>query len=310
MPSPDAQSATASSGSRKTAVVFRTHYCVPEIEARIDKLRKDIAALCEETDVHVLTEVETAIPVRLLNIRTSFDYAEYSAGFTGLIGDKVVPGNCHLPALFFAERYPQYDDYWFVEFDVVYSGNWGRFLNAFREEKADLLASNIRKAEDQPGWTWLPGFNAPDANPQRIAGFFPIYRINKAALAAVRDACARRWVGHFEILMPTAIHAAGLTLSDFGGVGEWTPPERRNRHYLALEATGFDNTTGTMRAYPAIRRPTIPGMLHHPCKPGQRGRLKSIGRGILRAYREAPLATMAYLVTWARLLIIRPLRRW
>ena len=138
----------------KTAVVFCTHYFDPGISARLDKLREDIARRRGLAEVHLLTETATQVPACFEPIQTRFDYRKYSAGFDGLIGERVVPGNAHLPALFFMEAHPEYEYYWFIEYDVIFGGRWDRLLNDLREDPADLLATHVRALDTDDSWYW------------------------------------------------------------------------------------------------------------------------------------------------------------
>jgi hypothetical protein len=280
------------SASADVAVVFRTHYLDAEVARRLCKLRNDVERHCAGTDVHLLVEAETQVPPDFEAIATRFSYGDYAARFPKASREGVYPGNHHLPALYFAESHPQYSHYWFIEYDVVYAGDWCGFLDEFRAEPADLLTTHLRELRDDPHWPLAKTLDCAGEDRTNLTGmaaFLPIYRASRPALDAVHDACARGWSGHWEALVPTAILAAGLTLSDLGGNGKWTPPHRRNRHYLSPDRVSLWDHIGTFRFRPEIVGPLLPGMLHHPCKSGSENDLYAYWRAYQRAFRAAPL---------------------
>jgi len=282
------------------AVVFRTHFFDAEVTRRLRKLRDGIARHCAGTDIHLLVETGTQVPPEFETIATRFSYRDYAVGFPKASRHDVYPGNHHLPALYFAEIFPRYGHYWFIEYDVVYTGNWGKFLNEFRTDRSHLLAAHIREFDDLPGWYWAGSLESGEedfAGLTPIAAFLPIYRASALALDTLRDACARGWSGHVETLMPTAIHAAGLTLSDMGGTGKWTPPDRRQRHYLAPEKVSLWETVSTLRYRPNIIRPLLPRILHHPCKTRRETGLYDNWKNYRRAYRNAPSDMSRFFLT-------------
>ena len=75
------------------------------------------------------------------------------------------------------------------------------------------------------------------------------------------------WVGHFEVLLPSALTYCGLLISDIGGSGSWTPKDRVLRHYVDLPSGApYLYGAGTLRYRPAIRSRLIDNKLYHPCK--------------------------------------------
>ena len=306
----EADLAEYDSASAEVAVVFRTHFFDPEVARRLRKLRNDIERHCAGTDIHLLVEAETQVPPEFEPIATRFSYGNYATRFPKASPDSIYPGNHHLASLYFGENRPRYSHYWFIEYDVVYAGNWGKLFNEFRAEPADLLATHLRELSDEPDWYWAQTLDCggdSTANPTGMAAFLPIFRISRSALTALRDACGNGWSGHWETLVPTAICAAGLTLSDIGGNGKWTPPHRRHRHYLVPDKVTLWGNVSTFRFRPRIVGPLLPGILHHPCKTRSEASLYENWRAYRRSFRVAPfdishfvLRSLSQFLHWPR----------
>lgn len=291
------------SRQRRTAVVFRAHFFDREIEARLDRLIRQVGRSGYAADLHLLTDHDTVVPDRFTPILTRFCYADYSQGFANLIGDTIVPGNTHLAELFFADRFPGYDEYWVIEYDVVYTGDWGRFLAGFRDEGADLLASHVLRVVQNDPWFWADSLSkGDDGGPTgtQLSAFLPIHRVSIRGLNAVRDALHRGWSGHSETVVPTAVSAAGLVVSDIGGTGEFTPPHRRHRHYLMPDPHHIRDKLGTMRYRPPILFALVPNMLHHPCKTNERRDIARNWRAVRLAFKHAPMGAIRFTLQSAR----------
>ncbi len=248
---------------RRDAAVFLVHYIDGVVARRFDKLRRECEGRCE---VFLLAEKGVAIPERLAAHARFFDFATVRQMARSVIGDRVIPGNAHLRAIEFYRREPGYRHYWFIEFDVVYTGRWDALMASLDDDDADLIASRVGRMDTGPPWFWhhsfKPGGDAVPADRETLA-FLPIFRISAAGLAAVDRCVSRGWTGHFEMLLPTALAFGGLKVSDFGGSGPFTPDGRRHRHYLDAEGL---YETGTLRYHPPVHWPIVAGMLYHPCK--------------------------------------------
>lgn len=187
------------------------------------------------------------------------------------LGFTLVPGSNHFPLLKFYLSHPNYDYYWCIEDDVDFSGDWREFFEKFSSVDADFISSHIRRYQDEPEWPWWsalahPYFVIPQE--QRIRSFNPIYRISRAGLELLHKALSSKWCGHHEVLIPTLLHESGLSISDFGGMGEFVPDGFENRFYL-------DNTPnpkgilsdGTMRWRPVFTETgSLENKLYHPVK--------------------------------------------
>jgi len=180
--------------------------------------------------------------------------------------------NYQLSILKFFLENRDYDYYWYIEYDVRYSGKWRDFFDYFNNDK-DLITSHIRFYDEEPKWLfWYlkhPNLSIPDL--KRIRSFNPVMRISNKALTYLHESFLDGWIGHLEVLIPTLLHNNGFELEDFGGSGKFCQKENINRNYI-----GSDNNTngeldhGTMRYRPhPIYLGLRKNMLYHPIKPAK-----------------------------------------
>jgi hypothetical protein len=159
-----------------------------------------------------------------------------------------------------------------IEYDVLFTGHWGEFLSAFRDNDADFLASHLRDHHEEPDWFFWNSIQAPDRNDsvrRLVRAFCPVQRVSRRALQLLEVKIQQGWVGHFECLVPTLLRDSGYTLADIGGDGTYVPDALRNRFYTSL--TWRD---GTLRHFGSMRfRPPFHSFWHarentlyHPVK--------------------------------------------
>ena len=149
-------------------------------------------------------------------------------------------GHTDLPVLHFYRQNPDFERYWYIEYDVRFSGRWGTFFAAFENSRADLLTTTIRSAAADPDW-WIwfkfgtpegPSAIVPDFRwEQRMGAFMPVFRASKRAMETMDAAYREGWSGHLEVTWPTILHNAGLVLEDLGGAGAFTARANRGRFY-------------------------------------------------------------------------------
>ncbi|MCQ2004925.1 DUF3405 domain-containing protein [Rhizobium sp. NRK18] len=288
------------SATGRTAVAFIAHRFDEEVVARFDSLRR--ACLAGGRDVFIVTEPDAVVPEHLLPFASRFDFAELRQMAAKVIADEIVPGSGHLRFIAFSHRFPGYRHYWFIEYDVVYRGDWTRFFDAMDEDDSDLLACSVRRRRDVHRWYWRRTLETPGeeiAAAAQVVAHFWLARFSPGALNAVADAVARGWSGHYEIVVPTAVVRAGFSLADIGGSGEWAPAGRRNRHYLDCNLPRGQEPFGTMRYRPEIGSFPIEGMLYHPVKTSQTPAGPGWPISYARVIRNRPLPCLRYFASFA-----------
>lgn len=286
-----------------TCVCFLTHRFDDVIRARLEKLVGD----CEGSlDVYVVAEEETPVPAEHAQRSHAFDFSRLRQRARTVIGNSIAPGNCHLRMMSFFDAHPSYDWYWFVEYDVSYDGDWEVFFADFDDDPADLLGTHVRTAGQDPDWYWSATFDSGGDGidpPRRHIAFLPIARLSRVALRSVSRAVERGWVGHFEMLVPTAVVHAGLTIAEIGGTSAWAPPRRRQRHYLSAGESWKSPALSTVRFRPVFFGilPKLRHTLYHPDK-GERASFADV-RLAQQLFRQSlighPGKTLRYWATVA-----------
>jgi hypothetical protein len=178
----------------------------------------------------------------------------------------------HFPVLDFYLTHPEYDYYWFVEFDVRYTGEWASFLRLFESFPHDLITSHIRHFREEPSWCWWDSLQHPTKVIDReryLRSYNVTLRISGRALEFLHREQLDGWQGFNEVSLPTLLYQGGFTIMDFGGDGEFTPPELRNKTYTSHGLrNGLLSPFCTMRWRPSSSRTgRRRNKLYHSIKP-------------------------------------------
>jgi len=242
------------------AILFLTHQSTRSI---MDEFRRISGSSMDIATSYILLHTHNKSRYGKKNGVIRFTYGDLSKlGYTSMAAS-IIPGSAHFPLLYFFLTHPQFKYYWVVEHDVRFSGDWRMFFDAFRESKADLLASHVRAFHEEPQWYWWRHLSHPDTiipPAQLLHSFHPIYRLSNAALRYLHHCHRDQWCGHFEVLIPTLLHHGGFDIEDFGGSGRFTAPGNRNRFYT-------EGPAGTLRWRPAFSEiGTEQCKLYHPVK--------------------------------------------
>jgi hypothetical protein len=241
----------------RSAAGFFTHLCDAETISRYRKLKADLGRRAETA---IVAPAGTKVPKDLLAETVFFDFAELAASVPRILGSKLIPGNCHLTMLAFARARPEFDRYWHVEYDVVFTGGWDTLVDAWGDDASDLVAPHVRARRQEPDWPWWNTLQlAPEAAATDfVRAFLPVYRISRPALECLENAVRRGASGHFEALVPTVLQAASLRIADLG----------EGRFYTSASSPDGGLRQGTLRYRPFHVGP-LQGrnLLYHPVKP-------------------------------------------
>ncbi len=195
-----------------------------------------------------------------------------------MIGSRLIPGHAHFPVLDWLLKHPDasnVEHVWLIEHDVRYAGRWNDFFNRFANGDADLLTARIVGQPGEPDWEWWDLTHPTESIPlaERRRAFLPVYRLSRRAAETLHTRQLDGWTGHFETLVPTLLHHAGLHLADFahypGKPNDLTPaPIACTVHGVnrvgKLRRGGFRYRPPFVFANPlGLRR----GQLIHPVKP-------------------------------------------
>jgi hypothetical protein len=218
----------------RTAIVWLTYFDDPEADAafarlsneasqwgQVIKVRHDPQGSREPGASATLSisdaDLAAALPARLHYMQT--------------LGRAVNQGS-DLLLLATVQKIPDFEFYWFVEYDVDFSGTWGTFFAEFVDCPADLLGTTLYPRSLSEGWMHWAWFKGPADVDERsvMRGFFPVNRLSRRFIEVYARE-AGRWEGHREALFPSIALHAGLTVEDIGGEGPMTPPHRRGKLY-------------------------------------------------------------------------------
>lgn len=180
----------------------------------------------------------------------------------------IVPGNLDLLWLGLSRTVPEYDRYWYIEYDVVYTGAWTDIFEA-PTSSADVIGTTLHPFDHNPDWYWWPYFDPPPDVDQSAwrRGFFPVAGLSPNALSALDEGYKVGWSGHTEAVVPTLAHWRDLELEDLGGNGPYVKDGNRERFYTNTPENG-SLAPGTFIYRPPRSRPGSRSQtLWHPIKP-------------------------------------------
>lgn len=270
----------------KSCILFLTHYWDHRLARHVARFRREAG---RALPVHLVYQAASAatvpasarpdIVVTKSQIADRFPlaYAPIAAGESALYDNIDLVWLTALADPLLSD----YEHFWIVEYDVDYSGDWGDFFRALKDEPGDLLGTYLRRRNDEPDWRWLVHVRDPAGRPEdHVMGFFPIVRLSRCMATAMADSeTAYDWRGHIELRLPTLAMRSGLSIADIGGWGPFTPRARWGRHYegdwrtqtRAFHTFGFGPP---MQHYYAESRLGYwdRGRLYHPVKTGLTGR--------------------------------------
>jgi hypothetical protein len=186
---------------------------------------------------------------------------------------RLIPGNIDQLFIWASEKYMDSSYYWLIEFDVVLTGNWQKFLSTFVRNDTDFLATSFQRKSDCLSWTKWHSFSPPKKKAKDISEhsmlrcFTPVMRLSaRARNFLIKEYSESLWQGHMESIVPTALFHAGFSIEDLGGNSFMTPKERLNHWYTS---TLYCETLspGTFRYRPSMRVPGhMKNMIYHPVK--------------------------------------------
>lgn len=258
---------TRRGGDAGTAALLMTHRFDAPILEEFQRIREGLGAADR---AFLLSDGSAPTPAAVAPWTHTFDYPRISRRAARVIGEDILR-NIHLAWIDFFEAHPGFENYWFIEYDVRYSGSWSELFDAFRDLPHDLLCTHLRPFALEPGWAWWSAIQAPGPPlpaAGRLRGFLPVARLSRRGLERLRDAVDEGWGGFLEGLIPTLFQVSGLQIGDIGGDGPFVPSGFENRFYTSVsDPAGSLQSLGTMRFRPPILFPGImPGRLYHPVK--------------------------------------------
>lgn len=257
----------------KNVVLLQSHFLNDLVINRFNKLCEDLDPLKYKT-------------VLLLNMGFS-DHHKVPADMNAFVVDTnsinslhyspieptLLPGSCHYPLMSFFLREPTYKYYWFVEYDVEFTGKWYILMEDCDTSLCDydFLSSHVEKYDTKKNkeWIWWYRRNRLDVPlTECMKSFNPICRYSREALAYIDLYQKRGFTAHSEVLISTCLHHAGYQIGDFGGTGDFVPHGYEGKFYIPKSNC---INGGTMRYRPIytkdqIKSSGLSNCLFHPSK--------------------------------------------
>jgi hypothetical protein len=270
----------AASGATDTLFAVATHKFDRAIYRNNDRIHRQLGRDYKFIVHYDATSTPDVELPRLDYPVLPFNFKEIRTKFPHLRQSKIVPGNKYPAYIELLTAFPEIQYFWFVEYDVRFSGNWRTLVDTCRRSDADMLGCHIRTRQEIPDWDWWPSIqNMHD--PQRqlpgIRAFTWAVRLSRRAMDLIAQRCIEDgWTGHLEALLPSLLHDAGMRVEEIGGRSPFTPPERRGLFYssefgISSPSLNGDFGLGSNRFGPPLlfwgaRR----NRLYHPVKTDRR----------------------------------------
>lgn len=262
--------------TKTTAVLFQTHFFDRWAEAAFRRLKAG-APPHYEFVVLIHLPAGAPLPERLQRVPHHVVRTPElrQQPYPGKVGggarwDLWYDGHTDLILMHYWRAHPEFDRYWAIEYDVAYSSPWRRFFATFEDDDSDLLAPLVCRRRDFPEWKWWASLSTPGETPtdtQAVSSFMPIFRASGRLMRAVDEAYRAGWTGHLECTYATVAEMRGMTVTDFGDHGEFTPERYRGRFYSG-DVQDELRGPGTLVFKPVYYRTgSRPDMLWHPVKP-------------------------------------------
>lgn len=253
----------------RSVILFSTHLLNDYIICQIEKLNAEIQNIA---DFYVLLQCDNNIQQELNPHIKVFPFSIDSLNSLGYCSwrETIVPGSNHFPVLQFFKAHPEYDYYWNIEYDVLFSGDWNVLFDWFEDKNEDFVSTHIETISEKPQWEhWNDIELKEEDNIDRssfIKSFNPIYRISNKALAFIDSFLLKGNRGHHELLLPTVLNYNGFSIKDMGGSGNYTYEE--NDLFYTSDGTNTWYSDSSMRFRPLYHTEDviIPNKLYHPIK--------------------------------------------
>lgn len=168
--------------------------------------------------------------------------------------------------------YNQYDNYWFIEYDVKYLGDWKNLLKDIDSNiNHDLVSQYVYMYNEDEDKHWYWYYNEFTLNPKYynydknnlVRSFNPFFRLSKESSYFIHNELNTRDIcGHYEYILATLLYNNGFTLFSLNNNGslQFTTDEYNHKY----------SNCNTFRATPEITNIDVnlngKNMLYHPIK--------------------------------------------
>lgn len=231
---------------KTNCVFFITHRFSPFIEKNFLNIKECF----HEKDVYIATNNPDKIPAKYKNYLFVFDIKKMTSCWED--GKDLYMSDFHNLPLLIKNSWFRYTYYWFIEYDVHYTGNWDDIFLSTKNDNSDLIGALIYKytsASQEKWWHWGK-CKIKDLHKwcEEIRGFLPIYRISYKGIGMLKKACDLWESGFYEVFIPTIINKYGGSISQLSWKWPYVPKARENIFYKSYP--GYFNHLGEFRWRP------------------------------------------------------------
>lgn len=196
-----------------------SHFFNDGIEGKYYRLCSELDALSYDVFLLLNVDDKTRMPTISKQIRRCvYDMDDLNTlGYTP-INESLLPGSCHFPVLMFYMEHPNYSFYWFIEYDVEFTAPWSVLMNAYGGNMKDYIVPFWARYDSETNRQWLwwqTKNNAGFPLVECLRSFHPICRYSNRALNVLDKYQKKGFSAHSEVIVPTCLYHAGLTLATF-----------------------------------------------------------------------------------------------
>jgi len=234
------------------ALLFVSHRISPYILIKFQQLNKIFS---KYGDSFLLLEENDYTRPYLLKCKNAYPFSWERLKNIGFLPLKstITPGSNHFVTLSFFASSPNYDNYWSIEYDVDFLGDWNYFFSTANRLRGEFISCHIQNYSRNPTWYWWESYYNKSLCKKydipielRMRSFNPIYKISKTALHFLYTTLRSGVYGHHEVVMPTLLHHNGFAISDFGGIPEDALGEKEGLYVTKSQYSAF----GSMQHIP------------------------------------------------------------
>ena len=268
----------------KTAFLFQTHTTNLYIRNLLTQLVSEVSGICDVyllVDRHQFDEKFPSTLTEDLGVgvisydtfelyESTYEYNRSNAPW--LDKRRAFNKTEYLPFVRFFELLPEYDELWRVEYDVMYTGNWGEFVEDLSSSGAGLLTTSLVDFYGKtPHWNHWWRYRGSYEVEALTRSHNPIFRLKSSAADVLRDNILDHR-GHYEVIMPSVLNNNGVLIEDIGCYGKYTPKNREGLYYYndiglrPKEDINRENFTNSAFGNHFGRNDYKENFIYHPCK--------------------------------------------
>lgn len=208
--------------SKKQCVLFCTHKNDESVKEHYNQLKTQIG---ERADIWFCYNHQYGEVAEYDNI---FYYDEKSVNTQGFrlhnyywnASNKPFYGhNYELILLSFATQHQEYDYFWVIDYDVLFTGDWNIVFDKCDKDDAELICSNLwlNYGIDICFKIWTPYLKLDTNNLWH--GFLTVFRISKIFVNTLIQIYDKGDFGFYEVMIPSVAKHLNLKISTFNDMG-------------------------------------------------------------------------------------------